>query len=147
MKKLLLACGLIGFISTAHAHPPKPMMSERPGKTMEMCEHSDAPAEHAAQLQKNLQLSDGQTAQVKKIFEDKAQQHQIIQDKYKPQLDAYHADMKKLHEQTHTQLNGILTPAQQQALAAQHKAHDHDMCQNDKGGDGGHAHHEKMPMK
>jgi Spy/CpxP family protein refolding chaperone len=140
MKKLLLAFSLIGTIvgvnaqSTTTTEASQPM----PHHMHMMREKMFDPAEHAARLQKTLQLSDEQTAKVKKIFEDNAQQRKALQDKYKPQLDAFHGDMKKLHEQTHTQLNGILTPKQQQALDAMHK---HD------GKPGEHEHREPSSAK
>lgn len=150
MKKLLLACSLLGVISAANAQPAQPMMTDHPkGEHMEMRMHAFDPAEHAAQLQKSLQLSDEQTAKVKKVFEENAKQRQTLEEKYKPQFEAFRADMKKLHEQTHTQLNGILTPKQQQAFAAQRKGYDGEMCPHDGDDDHmhGHDHGDKMPMK
>lgn len=123
MKKFLSACSLIGVISlgaiSAHAQPPQGDGSA--AKHPALREHKFDPGERAAHLQKALQLSDEQTAKLKKLFEDSAQQRKSIQEKYKPQLDAFHADLKKLHEQTQAQLNGVLTPKQQQALEAQRK--------------------------
>lgn len=150
MKKFLLACSLIGAISAVNAQPASdhPMGDHPMGAHMMMREHALDPAEHAAKLQKTLQLSDEQTAKVKKVFEDTAQQRKATEDKYKPQFEAFHADMKKLHEQTHTQLNSILTPKQQQALEAQREEHSGGMCPDDKDGEGHkHEHGEKMPMK
>lgn len=105
MKKLLLACALLGSVSAyAQGHDKQPLSADT----------------RATQLQKVLQLSDEQTGKVKKVFETDAQQRQAVREKYKPQFDAFHADMKKQREQTHTQLNGVLTPKQQQALDALH---------------------------
>lgn len=134
MKKILSICSLIGVISmsaiSVHAQPSPTAPSDRMHKPM-MCEHKFDPAERAAHLQKTLQLSDEQTAKVKKLLEDNAQQRESIKDKYKPQFEAFRADMKKLHEQTQTQLNGVLTPKQQQALEAQRKSHGRGMCDHD----------------
>lgn len=152
MKKFLLACSLIGAISAVNAQPAQSMMSPKGEHPAHMGMHEQAlnPAEHAAQLQKTLQLSDEQTAKVKKVFENTAQQRKALEDKYKPQFEAFHADMKKLHEDTHTQLNGILTAKQQQALEAQREARGGEICPDDKDGGEhmhGHEHGEKMPMK
>ena len=123
MKQFLSACSLIGVISlgalSAYAQPAQPTSGDRPARHAMMREHKFDPTERAAHLQKALQLSDEQTTKIKKLFEDSAQQRKSISAKYKPQFDAFHADMEKLHEQTHTQLNGVLTPKQQQALEAQ----------------------------
>lgn len=109
MKKLILACALLGGISAyaqAHDHDRQPPSAEA----------------RTAQLQKVLQLSDDQAAKVKKVFEADAQQHKALADKYKPQFEAFRADMKKQRDQTHEQLKAVLTPKQQQALEALHDA-------------------------
>ncbi|HEY3698788.1 MAG TPA: hypothetical protein VGK97_05605 [Spongiibacteraceae bacterium] len=122
MKRILLACSLVGLIAAANAQPA-PSDHPMPMERCMMMHHRIDPAEHAAHLQKTLQLTDEQTTKVKKIFEDSAQQGKALVQKYQPQLDAFHTDMKKLHEQMHAQINGVLTPKQQQALDAQHKKH------------------------
>lgn len=147
MKKLLSVCSLIGAISftvvSAYAQSPQAAQSDRPMMAKHMMhEHKFDPAERAAHMQKTLQLSDEQTAKIKKLFEDSAQQRKTIKDKYKPQFEAFHADMKKAQEQTQTQLNAVLTPKQQQALEAQRKPHG-EMCPHHNKGDDGekHDHH------
>lgn len=135
MKKFLSVCSLIGVISlsaiAANAQQTQSTQNDRPfAKHAMMREHNVDPAERAAHLQKTLQLSDEQTAKIKKVFEDNAQQRKTIEDKYKPQFEALHADMKKLHEQTTAQLNGVLTPKQQQALEAQRKQRGGEMCRH-----------------
>ncbi|HSB96334.1 MAG TPA: hypothetical protein VLC91_07805 [Spongiibacteraceae bacterium] len=102
MKRLILACGLVGAIATANAQPP---------------EHPPIdPQQRAVHLQKTLQLTDEQTAKVKKIFESSAPQQQALMDKYKPQLEAFRADEKALREQVDGQITGVLTPKQQEAF-------------------------------
>ncbi len=126
MKKLLSVYSLIGVISlgalSAYAQSTPPAQNERPTRDVTR-EHKFDPAARAAHLQKALQLSDEQTAKITKVFEDSRQQRQSITEKYKPQFDAFHADMEHLREQTHTQLDSVLTPKQQQALDAQRNAH------------------------
>lgn len=124
MKKILLACSLLGAMSGVFAQPAPatgPSHSAVDAARIHEHEHAPDPAAQAAHLQKALQLSDEQTVKVKKVLEDNAQQRKALTDKYKPQFEAFHADLKKLHDQAHTQLNGILTPKQQQAFEAQHK--------------------------
>jgi len=126
MKKLLLACSLIGLVATANAQPASTTPADHPPQQCtSMHDKMGNPAAQAEHLQKTLQLSDDQTAKVKKILEDSAAQRKAIDDKYKPQLEAFHTDMEKLHEQTHSQLNGVLTPKQQEALKAQWQMHEH----------------------
>jgi Spy/CpxP family protein refolding chaperone len=109
MKKLLLVCALLGSVSVyAQDHDKQSLSADT----------------RAAQLQKVLQLSDEQTSKVKKVFEADAQQRKALREKYEPQFEAFRADSKTQREQTHTQLNAVLTPKQQQALEALHNGHD-----------------------
>lgn len=109
MKRLILACSLVGAIATAQAHP------EHDGKPLQDSQ------ERATHLQKSLQLTDEQTARVKKILEGGEQQRKALFDKYKPQLDAFHAEGKALRDQTQSQINGVLTPKQQEAFKTQNE--------------------------
>lgn len=131
MKKLLVACCLAGMIAGANAHPAMSESGKAPGPHMMMQKHKLDPAEQAAHLQKTLQLSDEQTAKAKKVFENSEQQQKALADKYKPQLDAFHEDMKNLHEKTQTELSGILTAKQKEAFKAQHKMRG-GMCPRDE---------------
>lgn len=145
MKKLLLAIGLVGMVSMAGAHSASEGDADRPAAMhMMMRDHAKDPDEHAAHLQKTLQLSDEQTAKVKKVFEDNAQQRKALDAKYKPQFEAFRADMKKLRDDTHSKLNTILTPKQQQALEAQREHHG-GMCPHRKGKGHKHDHDDDQP--
>lgn len=107
MKRLILACGLMGAIATAQAHPEQP--GRPPLDSQQRVEY----------LQKSLQLSDEQTAKVKKILENGEQQRKALMDKYKPQFDAFHADAKAQRDQAHAQIDSVLTPKQKEAFKVQ----------------------------
>lgn len=69
-------------------------------------------------------------------------------DKYKPQLEAMHAEGKLLYEQTETQIKGVLTPQQQEALKVQREkrglfAHKHK--RGHRGMHGDHGTHGDQP--
>ena len=102
MKRVLIAFTLIGASAIANAYPAEMHQPK------------------AENLQKVLQLDDAQTAKIKKILDDGQQQRKTIHEKYKPQFEAYRNDMKKLREQTHSQLKATLTPKQLQAFDAMH---------------------------
>lgn len=124
MKKIISICSLIGVISLGSLAANAQPSANRPDSGRgPQHEHKFDAADRAAHLQKSLQLSDEQAAKVKKLLEDSEQKDKAIVEQYKPQLDAFHGDIKKLHEQTQTQLNGILTPKQQEALKAQREGH------------------------
>jgi Spy/CpxP family protein refolding chaperone len=125
MKNLILACGLASMMSLAQAaEPAKPAASggiEGHHPSAMQCHHGmKSPAERAAHMKEKLGLTDEQAAKVQKIFEQRKQQRDALHEKYKPQLDAYYAEKKKLHEQTRTDLDAVLTPAQQQKLKEAH---------------------------
>jgi len=127
MKRLILACSLVGAMSLAQAaEPAKPAASggmDGHSHAAHQCHHHamKSPAEHAAHMKQKLGLTDDQTAKVQKIFEQRKQQHEALEQKYKPQLDAFHADQKKLHEQTRTDIDAVLTPEQKQKMKDEHK--------------------------
>jgi len=121
-KHLVLACGLASIISFAHAaEPAKPVPVAGHHHEAMQCHHGkQGPADRAAHMKEKLGLSDEQTTRVQKIFEQRAQQRQALHEKYKPPLEAYYADKKKLHEQTRTDIAAVLTPAQQEKLKEAH---------------------------
>ncbi len=136
MKKLLTTCSLIGALTLGAlaAHAETPAASDRPMTHRAMHEGKFDPAARAAHLQKVLQLSDEQTTKVKKLFDEGVQQNKALEDKYKPQFEAFHADMEKLHEQNQAQLKAVLTPKQQQAMEALPKPRERGMCPHRSGG-------------
>jgi Spy/CpxP family protein refolding chaperone len=109
IKQLLLTCAMVGAVATANAYaadqkdPRGPSVDDR-----------------ASHLQKSLQLTDDQTAKVKNILAAEDTQRKALHDKYQPQFEAFRADAKKLHDDTQTQVKGVLTPKQQAAFDAQH---------------------------
>ncbi len=109
MQRLLMACVLVGAIGSVQAQP----------------EHHPAmdAQQRTTQLQKSLQLSDEQAAKIKNIFENDAQRRQSLMDKYQPQLTAFHAEQKTLHDQTHSQLGAVLTPLQLKKMEQQCEGH------------------------
>jgi|GEM_PF-777230 len=123
MKKLLLACCLGTAVIAAYAQP------QPQGQDLD---------KRVSYLQKSLQLNDAQAQKIKPILQQSEQQRQALMDKYKPQFQAFHDDMKNLKDQTHSQLAGVLTPAQLQALEAQEKAHKHFGGGRGHGGHPGH---------
>lgn len=126
MKKLLVACSLASMISLAHAaEPAKPASTttDMPPQHHMMKGHhmQKSPTERAAFMKEKLGLTAEQTAKMQKIFEQRDQQRTALREKYKPQLDAYYADKKNLHEKTHGEVKALLTPDQQEKLNAMHE--------------------------
>jgi Spy/CpxP family protein refolding chaperone len=129
MKHLILACSLASVISLAHAaelaKPPASASVEGHRHSAMQCHSIKTPAERAAHMKQKLGLSDDQTNKVQKIFEQRKQQRDALHEKYKPQLEAYYADKKKLREQTHADIASVLTPAQKEKLKDVHEGGHH----------------------
>ncbi len=82
------------------------------------------PAAVAEQMQKRLQLDDTQRAKVQGILEQSRAQREALAQQYKiAERDAFMKEMKTLHEQTREQIDALLTPAQREAMQAQHDRH------------------------
>jgi protein CpxP len=77
-------------------------------------------------LSKELNLTDEQKAKVKPILEDQEKQMHAIREDSSLSQDQKHEKMMQIHETTHSQINGILTPDQQKKFAQlkeQHMGH------------------------
>lgn len=77
-------------------------------------------------LSEELNLTDEQKAKVKPILEAQGKQMHAIRDDSSLSQDQKHEKMMQLHETTHSQINGILTPDQQKKFAQlkeQHMGH------------------------
>jgi Spy/CpxP family protein refolding chaperone len=78
------------------------------------------PAEHLA---KALNLTTDQQTKVKAIFQQNEQQMRAIHDDQSLSPEDRRAKMEQLHESIKSQVNGVLTPEQQQKFAQLHKDH------------------------
>lgn len=77
-------------------------------------------------LSEELNLTDAQKAKVKPILEDQEKQMRALRADTSLSQEQKHEKMMQLHETTHSQINGILTPDQQKKFAQlkeQHMGH------------------------
>lgn len=77
-------------------------------------------------LSKELNLTDEQKAKVKPILEDEGKQMKAVREDSSLSQEQKHDKAKQIHETTHSQINDLLTPEQQQKFAQlkeQHKEH------------------------
>ena len=76
--------------------------------------------QHASRLEwlsKELNLTDDQQAKLKPILEEKSKQMKATREDSTLTQDQKSEKMKQIHESTHSQINGILTPEQQKKFA------------------------------
>jgi protein CpxP len=122
MRKLL--CGLVlgAFLAltvnmasaqTSEAAPPPPPRGEWGHGPMD-------PASQAAHMAKRLSLSAEQQTQVQTILTNQQAQMKALNENQTITHQQWLAQTKALHEQTRTQINGLLTDTQK-AQMAQHR--------------------------
>ena len=99
MKKvLLICCLLIGVTSANYAQTNKPSTTD--------------PAEKAKGLQKQLKLTDAQTAKIATIYQESAQKFEKIKAAEHGNTNKMTEAIKPLRAATIKKIKGILTPTQ-----------------------------------
>ena len=99
MKKvLLICCLLIGVTSANYAQANKPGTTD--------------PAEKAKGLQRQLKLTDAQTAKIATIYQESAQKFEKIKKDEKGNTNKMTEDIKPLRAATIKKIKAILTPTQ-----------------------------------
>ena len=85
--------------------------------------HHGQHASHLEWLSKELNLTDEQKAQVKPILDEQSKQMRATQEDTSLTQEQKHEKMKQIHQTTHSQINGILTPEQQKKFAELKEQH------------------------
>ncbi len=104
---VVLATGLLLAGQAAPAQPTPPQGHEATGAT-------GSPDAHLQMLSEKLNLTEDQKAKLKPILQDQAQQLRALRDDPSLSPDQKSAQKKIIHETTHDQINGVLTPEQQE---------------------------------
>lgn len=116
LKRFTLAVFLMAIVcSVALAQYSQATNTEGQNST------SNDAAAHKAQMQKHLEwlgqqlnLTDDQKEKLKPILQDQHKQMKAVRDDTSLTQDQKHEKMKQIHESTHTQIQAILTPEQQE---------------------------------
>ncbi|HEX7422970.1 MAG TPA: hypothetical protein VF311_03650 [Terriglobales bacterium] len=116
LKRFTLAVFLMAIVcSVALAQYSQSTNTEGQNST------SNDAAAHKAQMQKHLEwlgqqlnLTDDQKEKLKPILQDQHKQMKAVRDDTALTQDQKHENMKQIHESTHTQIQAILTPEQQE---------------------------------
>ena len=99
MKKvLLICCLLIGLTSVNYAQTSHPATAD--------------PAEKAKGLQKQLKLTDAQTAKIAAIYKESAEKFEKIKAKEQGNTNKMLVAIRPLRAATIKKIKGVLTPAQ-----------------------------------
>jgi protein CpxP len=85
--------------------------------------HHGQRAGHLEWLSKELNLTDEQKAQVKPILDEQSKQMRATQEDTSLTQDQKREKMKQIHQTTHSQINGVLTPEQQKKFAEMKEEH------------------------
>ena len=103
---VVLATGLLLPGQTYPAAETQPQGHEEMGAT-------PSPEAHLQMLGEKLNLTEDQKAKLKPILQDQAQQLKALRDDSSLSPEQKSAKKKIIHELTHDQINGLLTPEQQ----------------------------------
>jgi Spy/CpxP family protein refolding chaperone len=115
-KGVLLAAGLLA-ISASPTLASAAAMPQDAGQTQA------APAEQAKPARPDLNLTDDQKAQMKKIHEDAKAQIAAVNNDTSLSADQKQAKIRGIHMSTHKQMEALLTPEQRQAQRQWRKEH------------------------
>lgn len=123
MKKLVLAIAFIGMGSFAMAQQTPSNPQDRQAKRAEMKEKfQQREQEHLAQMQKDLNLNQGQVDKIKALQDRKKAEMKSEFEKNKGERQARMEQMKAKRAQMDAEMKQILTPQQYDKWQADRKA-------------------------
>jgi len=100
-----------------------PVMARAAGGAQEAGQTQTAPAQQSGPARPDLNLTDDQKAQMKKIHQDAKTQIEAVNNDSSLSADQKQAKIQGIHRETHKQVESILTPAQKQQQRAWRRAH------------------------
>ena len=114
---LFFACSVVVRAQDAGTQESKAQAQTEAGP------HHGQRTNHLEWLSKELNLTDEQKAQVKTILDEQSKQMRAMQEDTSLTEEQKHEKMKQIHQSTHSQINGILTPEQQKKFAEMKEQH------------------------
>jgi periplasmic protein CpxP/Spy len=115
-KGMLLAAGLLAIAVS-------PMLASAAAIPQDGGQTQAAPADQARPSRPDLNLTDDQKAQMKKIHEGAKSQVAAVNNDSSLSADQKQAKIQAIHRDTHKQTEALLTPEQRQTMKQWHKAH------------------------
>jgi Spy/CpxP family protein refolding chaperone len=115
-KGVLLAAGLLAISGS-------PMLASAAAIPQDAGQNQAAPAEGTRGARPDLNLTDDQKAQMKKIHEDAKSQIAAVNNDTSLSADQKQAKIQAIHRDTHKQTEALLTPEQRQQMKQWRKSH------------------------
>jgi len=115
-KGALVAVGLLAISAS-------PMLASATAMPQDAGQTQAAPAEQAKPSRPDLNLTDDQKAQMKKIHEDAKAQIAAVNNDSSLSADQKQAKIRSIHMSTHKQTEALLTPEQRQIQRQWRKEH------------------------
>jgi periplasmic protein CpxP/Spy len=114
---LALALGAAGFASSAFAQDNTPAGSSSSASSGMSRHGAPDPQKQAQRLTKRLGLSDDQSSKIATILQNRQQQMEALRGDNSLSPQDRRAKMRSIQQDSDTQINGVLTPAQQTQYA------------------------------
>jgi Spy/CpxP family protein refolding chaperone len=108
-----------------------PALARAAGNAQEAGQTQTAPAQQNGPARPDLNLTDDQKAQMKKIHQDAKTQIEAVNSDSSLSADQKQAKIQGIHRQTHKQVESILTPEQKQQQRAWRRAHQGDKSEQE----------------
>jgi Spy/CpxP family protein refolding chaperone len=115
-KGVLLAAGLLAISAS-------PMLASAAAIPQDAGQTQAAPADQSRPSRPDLNLTDDQKAQMKKIHEGAKSQIAAVNNDSSLSADQKQAKLQAIHRDTHKQTEALLTPEQRQTQKQWHKSH------------------------
>jgi periplasmic protein CpxP/Spy len=124
-KSVLFATSLLAITIS-------PVLASAAAIPQDAGETQTAPADQPKRARPDLNLTDDQKAQMKKIHEDAKSQMAAVNNDSTLSADQKQAKIQAIHRDTHKQTEALLTPEQRQTMKQWHKAHRGQQNQNEE---------------
>jgi Spy/CpxP family protein refolding chaperone len=108
-----------------------PALALAAGAAREATQAQAAPAQQDKSDRPDLNLTDDQKAQMKKIHQDAKAQIEAVNNDSSISAEQKHAKIQAIHRDTHKQVEAMLTPEQREKMRAWHQSHHGEKSQHE----------------
>ena len=111
------------FVAGVLAAYGSPMLARAAARAQEAGQNQAAPAQPNESSRPDLNLTDNQKAQMKKIHQETKAQMEAVNNDSSLSIDQKQAKIHAIRRDSHKQVEAMLTPEQRQKMRAWHRAH------------------------
>jgi periplasmic protein CpxP/Spy len=108
-----------------------PALALAAGAAREATQAQAAPAQQDKSDRPDLNLTDDQKAQMKKIHQDAKAQIEAVNNDSSISAEQKHAKIQAIHRDTHKQVEAMLTPEQREKMRSWHQSHHGEKSQHE----------------